>query len=112
MSPSSSTSPIITQAAVHGPPHLRFLHFNDVYHIEAGSRDPVGGAARFQTLVDYYRSDAAFANSPALLTFFSGDAFNPSLESSVTKGRHMVPILNGIGTDVACVGVRSHTAFN
>lgn len=36
---------------------------------------------------------------------FSGDAFNPSLESSVTKGSHMVPILNGIGTEVACVGV-------
>ncbi|KAH0565495.1 hypothetical protein GP486_001104 [Trichoglossum hirsutum] len=102
MPPSSSASPIITQAGARGSPLLRFLHYNDVYHIEAGSRDPVGGAARFQTMVDYYRSDAAFAKSPALLTFFSGDAYNPSLESSVTKGRHMVPILNGIGTDVAC----------
>ena len=39
------------------------------------------------------------------MTLFSGDAFNPSLESSVTKGRHMVPILNNLGTTVACVGV-------
>jgi len=23
-------------------------------------------------------------------------------------GSHMVPVLNGIGTDVACVGVRCH----
>jgi 5'-nucleotidase len=38
------------------------------------------------------------------MTFFSGDAFNPSLESSVTKGRHMVPILNEIKTSVACLG--------
>ncbi|KAH0545467.1 hypothetical protein FGG08_000468 [Glutinoglossum americanum] len=91
-------------ATPRDPPDLRFLHFNDVYHIEAGSREPIGGAARFQTLVNHYRSDAAFAGEPALLTFFSGDSFNPSLESSVTKGRHMVPVLNGIGADVACVG--------
>lgn len=43
---------------------------------------------------------------------FSGDAFNPSLESSVTKGAHMVPVLNGLmgegGRGVACVGVSVH----
>lgn len=68
-----------------------------------------------------------FSGQPRLVTLFSGDAFNPSLESSVTKGKpgltstdrgdfisnntnyaegsHMVPVLNTIGTDVACVGV-------
>ncbi|KAF2800644.1 Metallo-dependent phosphatase [Melanomma pulvis-pyrius CBS 109.77] len=86
------------------PPDLRLLHYNDVYHIDASSAEPVGGIARFQTLVNYYRDDQRFKDQPKLLTFFSGDAFNPSLESSVTKGSHMVPILNGIGTDVACVG--------
>ncbi|KAF2706322.1 5'-nucleotidase-like protein [Pleomassaria siparia CBS 279.74] len=86
------------------PPDLRLLHYNDVYHIDASSAEPVGGIARFQTLVNYYRDDERFKDQPKLLTFFSGDAFNPSLESSVTKGSHMVPILNGIGTDVACVG--------
>lgn len=55
--------------------------------------------------MNYYRSDPRFAGQPDALTFFSGDAFNPSLESTVTKGRHMVPFLNKIGTDVACVGV-------
>jgi hypothetical protein len=69
------------------PPDLRLLHYNDVYHIDSGSSEPVGGIARFQTIVNYYRNDERFAGQPELLTFFSGDAFNPSLESSVTKGR-------------------------
>lgn len=93
----------------HGPPDLRILAFNDVYHIEAGSAEPVGGIARFQTVANYYRSDPQYADQSKLITLFSGDAFNPSLESSVTKGRHMVPILNKIGTDVACVGVSMDT---
>ncbi|KAI6789456.1 5'-nucleotidase [Hortaea werneckii] len=87
-----------------GPPHVRLLHYNDVYHVEAGSRDPVGGIPRFKTLCDYYQNDARFVNQPQLLTLFSGDAFNPSLESSVTKGKHMVPMLNLVKTDVACLG--------
>jgi 5'-nucleotidase len=70
------------------PPSLRFLHYNDVYHVEAGSREPVGGYARFQTLVNYYRDDDRFKGQPKLLTFFSGDAFNPSIESSITKGQY------------------------
>jgi 2',3'-cyclic-nucleotide 2'-phosphodiesterase (5'-nucleotidase family) len=34
----------------------------------------------------------------------SGDAFNPSLESSATKGAHMVPVLNACEIDVATYG--------
>jgi len=74
--------------------------------LRSGSAEPVGGVARFQTVVNEYRRDARYADQPSLLTLFSGDAFNPSIESSVTKGRHMVPFLNAVGTDVACVGVR------
>jgi len=69
-----------------GPPDLRLLHYNDVYHVSEGSQEPVGGIARFQSLCDYYDKDKRFNNLPGLLTLFSGDAFNPSLESSVTKG--------------------------
>lgn len=29
------------------PSKLTLLHFNDVYDITAGDRDPVGGASRF-----------------------------------------------------------------
>ncbi|EXJ83858.1 hypothetical protein A1O1_07486 [Capronia coronata CBS 617.96] len=75
-----------------------------VYHIDASSAEPVGGIARFQTVCNYYRNDGRFSGQPNLVTIFSGDAFNPSLESSVTKGSHMVPVLNMIGTDIACVG--------
>lgn len=57
-----------------------------VYHVDASSAEPVGGIARFKTLCNEYRSGAKFKGQPDLLTFFSGDAFNPSLESSVTKG--------------------------
>jgi hypothetical protein len=35
---------------------------------------------------------------------FSGDAFNPSAMSTITKGKHMVPVLNDLGTHVACMG--------
>jgi hypothetical protein len=56
-------------------------------------------------VVNHYRSSPQYAEQPNLLTFFSGDAFNPSLESTVTKGRHMTSFLNNVGTDIACVGV-------
>ncbi|KAJ8109139.1 hypothetical protein ONZ43_g6218 [Nemania bipapillata] len=67
-------------------PELRILHYNDVYHVDASSSEPVGGAARFMSLVQKYRDGDEFKGQSELLTFFSGDAFNPSLESSVTKG--------------------------
>ncbi|EMD00786.1 hypothetical protein BAUCODRAFT_135561 [Baudoinia panamericana UAMH 10762] len=98
---SIGASTTYTSGNASQPPALRFLHYNDVYHVEAGSRDPVGGIARFKTVTDHYQQHDA---GPACLTFFSGDAFNPSLESSVTKGKHMVPALNLINTDVACLG--------
>jgi len=58
-----------------------------VYHIDTSSAEPVGGIARFKTLCNEYRKGARFNGQPGLLTLFSGDAFNPSLESSVTKGK-------------------------
>lgn len=75
-----------------------------MYHVDPSSAEPVGGIARFQTLVNHYRRDDRFKDQPNLITLFSGDAFNPSLESTVTKGSHMVAVLNNIGADVACVG--------
>ena len=71
----------------------------------AGSQEPVGGIARFIYLTNQYARDPKYNGLPGLITLFSGDAYNPSLESSVTKGRHMVPFLNMAGTQVAAVGV-------
>ncbi|KAE9970545.1 hypothetical protein EG327_010241 [Venturia inaequalis] len=79
-------------------PDLRFIHYNDVYHVDPSSAEPAGGVARFMTVCRDYQQNQKFDGQSKLLTFFSGDAFNPSLESSVTK------VLNAIGTDVACVG--------
>ncbi|KXX82214.1 Mannosylglucosyl-3-phosphoglycerate phosphatase [Madurella mycetomatis] len=110
MSPSSapiSAEPSITFGSgqdVNTPPALRLLHYNDVYHLDPSSAEPAGGVARFMTVCKEYRNDERFRGQPDLITLFSGDAFNPSLESSVTKGSHMVPILNRIGTDCAAVG--------
>jgi hypothetical protein len=67
-------------------PDLRLLHFNDVYHVDPSSSEPVGGLPRFITLCREYRDGEQYAGQSKLLTLFSGDAFNPSLESSVTKG--------------------------
>ncbi|KAI1290600.1 Metallo-dependent phosphatase-like protein [Xylaria venustula] len=85
-------------------PDLRIVHYNDVYHVDSSSSEPVGGAARFMSLIQHYREGTQFEGQSDLLTFFSGDAFNPSLESSVTKGDHMIPLLNDIGTDAAALG--------
>jgi len=94
MSQSEGESTTFTPATVPDrAPDLRLLHYNDVYHVDASSAEPVGGIARFITLANYYRNDEKFKGQPELLTFFSGDAFNPSLESSVTKGKVDLVIL-------------------
>ncbi|KAG6008194.1 hypothetical protein E4U21_004793 [Claviceps maximensis] len=74
-----------TRGARDGP-DIRILHYNDVYHVDAASAEPVGGFARFITLCKEYQEGKPSEGQPNILTLFSGDAFNPSLESSVTKG--------------------------
>ena len=38
------------------------------------------------------------------LVLFSGDLFNPSMESSITRGAHMVPVINAMQVDAAVLG--------
>ena len=61
------------------PPTLTILHFNDVYHIQPHKKEPVGGAARFVTMIKDYQKQWDS------LIMFSGDIFNPSLLSTLTK---------------------------
>lgn len=68
------------------PPDLRLIHYNDVYHLDPSSAEPVGGIARFISVCKEYRGAERFRGQPELVTLFSGDVFNPSLESSITKG--------------------------
>ncbi|VTJ89859.1 Hypothetical predicted protein, partial [Marmota monax] len=35
------------------------------------------------------------------LLIFSGDCLNPSVLSTITKGKHMIPILNELGVHFA-----------
>lgn len=107
---------------------VHIVHFNDVYNIEAASREPVGGAAKFVSKVGdallqqvpLTRQQAPLLGStcnqshhvPRLLpqvrslshlnplVLFSGDCFNPSLMSTITLGKQMVPILNMVNVKV------------
>ncbi|OJD40788.1 5-nucleotidase [Diplodia corticola] len=88
--------------APHLQPDLRIIHFNDVYNIQPDTREPVGGISRFQTVLK--KHSAKHEGQPPVLTLFSGDALNPSLESIFTKGEHMVEALNNIGVNFACLG--------
>ena len=80
---------------------LKILHFNDVYELESAEREPVGGAARFSTLIKMLEEDPSYARA---MLICSGDFVGPSMISNVTKGRHMVDILNILGVDFGCIG--------
>ncbi|KAL1115309.1 hypothetical protein AAG570_007340 [Ranatra chinensis] len=76
---------------------VTILHYNDVYNIEPRTQEPVGGAARFSSVI---KSMASLHP----LVLFSGDIFSPSLLSTYTKGAQMVPVLNEVGTHCAVFG--------
>lgn len=76
---------------------LTILHFNDAYHVDPSPTEPVGGASRMLTALRKYSS-----RDP--LIFFGGDIFSPSILSMVTKGKHMVGVLNLMGVQYSVVG--------
>lgn len=77
---------------------IQILHFNDAYKAQSKTGDGVvGGAARFQSLCHKLRQE----NS---LVTCGGDVYNPSLMSTVTKGKHVPPLLNAHQVVVATIG--------
>lgn len=90
--------------------NLHIIHFNDVYHIQEGMVEPIGGAARFKTQVETLYKQLSCSSSEEdtdcipPLVLFSGDAFNPSPQSTITRGWHMLPVLNHLKLDAACFG--------
>lgn len=76
---------------------LNIIHFNDVYEIGARAKDPVGGATRFAAGIKRYSN-----LNPIVL--FSGDVFNPSVTSTITKGKHMIPVLHQLKVQASVVG--------
>eukprot|EP01090_Pellita_catalonica_P020881 TRINITY_DN7663_c0_g1_i1.p1 TRINITY_DN7663_c0_g1~~TRINITY_DN7663_c0_g1_i1.p1 ORF type:complete len:588 (-),score=105.66 TRINITY_DN7663_c0_g1_i1:854-2617(-) len=78
---------------------VHIFHFNDVYRLTEAEVEPVGGPARFANALKRLRKK--YEES---LLFFSGDAFNPSIMSTITRGKHMVPILNALNISAAVYG--------
>eukprot|EP00804_Cyclotella_cryptica_P006694 CCRYP_008652-RA/>CCRYP_008652-RA protein AED:0.08 eAED:0.08 QI:0/0.75/0.6/1/1/1/5/76/565 len=74
-----------------------FIHFNDVYNVEKAPPfvASVKAAKRSLEHVDSKRH---------VFTFFSGDAFSPSAMSTVLRGEQMIPVLNALSIDAACLG--------
>ncbi|WP_316977155.1 bifunctional metallophosphatase/5'-nucleotidase [Shumkonia mesophila] len=88
---------LLAVPAMAEPTRITFLHTNDVY--EMSPKQGIGGLAELMTLVRAERTRNA--NS---ITTFGGDLISPSMSSSVTKGAHMIELMNAIGVDVAVLG--------
>jgi hypothetical protein len=72
---------------------LNILHFNDVYrvskqNVEGGTID----VAQWAKMLEDRRNEWPLREDGKRdgLVLFSGDVFSPSIESSVTRGSHMV----------------------
>jgi 2',3'-cyclic-nucleotide 2'-phosphodiesterase (5'-nucleotidase family) len=61
---------------------IKFLHFNDVYSTKL--------APRFKTLIEENKDKDT-------LVLFSGDALGPDINSTFTKGKHILEIFHLIG---------------
>ncbi|KZP00929.1 Metallo-dependent phosphatase [Calocera viscosa TUFC12733] len=91
--------------------YLPILHFNDVYTVQPHklpSSSKTVSASQFtqnlHTLRNAWPESKDASGAKDGLVLFSGDLFSPSLESTVTRGSHMVPAINIIGPDVALTG--------
>ena len=89
-------------AGAHAAPRaevtrLTFLHFNDTYRI-APKRE-MGGFAGLMTLLARERR-----RSRHTITTHGGDMISPSVLSGLTRGRHMIGLMNAIRMDVAVLG--------
>ncbi|PWN53887.1 Metallo-dependent phosphatase [Violaceomyces palustris] len=109
---------------------LPIVHFNDVYRVRQKDNrsGETLGADQFAAKINSIRKSWGDSrpNQPAPaqgenipdkrdwkdhsarprngLVLFSGDLFSPSVESSVTRGTHLVPVINAMNLDCACLG--------
>ncbi|KAG5645876.1 hypothetical protein DXG03_005023 [Asterophora parasitica] len=89
---------------------LSIIHFNDVYRVTPQKLSPQSeetiDVTQFAAVLDDIRG--TWADLPGGkkdgLTLFSGDVFSPSVESSVTRGSHMVPVMNMLAPEVSLTG--------
>ncbi|EGN96165.1 hypothetical protein SERLA73DRAFT_170577 [Serpula lacrymans var. lacrymans S7.3] len=91
---------------------INLLHFNDVYRITSQKIYRTPGhpetidVTQFATLLNDVRDQWTEREDGGRdgLVLFSGDVFSPSVESSVTRGSHMVPVMNALGPDISLTG--------
>lgn len=86
---------------------LTVLHFNDVY--QHAPLDGKGGLARLAGQAEAARQQAAapvpLGGLPTQVWLtFGGDLLSPSVASSLTRGRHMIELLNALKVDAAVLG--------
>ncbi|EIN11144.1 Metallo-dependent phosphatase [Punctularia strigosozonata HHB-11173 SS5] len=89
---------------------LNIAHFNDVYQvsdqkIHVDGKEETIDVTKFATLLtDITAKWEDKGNGRNGLIVFSGDMFSPSIESSVTRGKHMPAIANGLSIDISVAG--------
>ncbi|KAH9946326.1 Metallo-dependent phosphatase [Epithele typhae] len=89
---------------------LRLAHFNDVYRVQPFKLEPKSpetiDVTQWTAMLDGVRDSWPQREDGKRdgLVLFSGDVFSPSVESSVTRGSHMVPVMNVIDPDVSLTG--------
>lgn len=76
---------------------VTFLHVNDTYQIRP--QHGFGGLTTLATLLKRAR-----ARYPGAIFTHGGDLISPSLMSGLTKGAHMIDLMNRLGLDVAVLG--------
>ncbi|MEQ8701988.1 MAG: bifunctional UDP-sugar hydrolase/5'-nucleotidase [Bauldia litoralis] len=76
---------------------ITFLHVNDTYRIW-----PLRGLGGLTTLATLLKRERARA--PNAIFTHGGDLISPSLMSGLTKGTHMIVLMNRLGLDVAVLG--------
>ena len=93
-------------------PTLPILHWNDVYRVNPqkvspGSPETID-VTQFAAMLDRIRNGWALRPDGKRegLALFSGDVFSPSVESSVTRGSHMVSlhIKSGMTEEICLIG--------
>lgn len=80
---------------------LSIVHWNDVYRVsDQKISSGTINVTQFAALLDQIRSRWPERSDGARegLSLFSGDLFSPSIESTVTRGSHMVRLLQDTRT--------------
>ena len=88
---------VIAPSAGAETTRITFLHVNDTYRMRP--QNGWGGLTTLSTLLKRER-----ARAPNAIFTHGGDLISPSLMSGLTKGAHMIDLMNRLKLDVAVLG--------